>query len=268
MITGHTRVYAVIGRPVAHSGSPALHNLWFVRHGIDAVYVALDVPPERGGGTLAAALRTLGLAGANLTIPHKTAIVPHLDDLDDAARAIGAANTVVRDGDRLRGFNTDAAGFTTSFEAESGRSLSGARALVLGAGGAGRAVAFGVARAGAARVWLANRTLDVAERAAAPLGDAVRAVPLADASRLLPDVDVVVNALSGPGADAARHLDVDRLPPDATWADLNYWMPDPPARDACRKTGRLFLDGGGMLRAQAALAFEHFTGVWPEPLPE
>lgn len=269
MITGTTRVYALVGRPVAHSLSPAIYNALFAQDGIDAVYVALDVAPEHGG-RVADAVRTLGLAGVNLTVPHKSAIVPHLDEATAAVAITGAANVVVRDGERLIGDNTDGDGFCRAFEAESGPIPLG-RAVILGAGGAARAVAAALAGRGVREIVLLSRATAVG--AAAHLGAGIPGTRFVAGSldvdafaEAASSADLVVNALPSGGRAAAGRLDVAVLPQGAVWVDLNYWDPDPPGIAACRARGLRVQEGLGMLVHQAALAYEQFTGRMPDPV--
>ena len=148
MFTGKTKNLAVIGSPIEHSLSPAMQNAAIRAAGLDFVYVALPVLPE-GLEDGVRGLLALGFRGFNVTIPHKSAIIPLLDEVDEAARAIGAVNTVVQEAGRLRGFNTDAEGFVEALLAR-GVSLAGKRAVLFGAGGAARAALYGLLRAGAA----------------------------------------------------------------------------------------------------------------------
>lgn len=255
-LSAKTSVYAVIGAPVRHSRSPSIHNRLFAIHGVDAVYVALEVSPE-AAPQLGAAIRTLGLAGCNLTLPHKLAVISALDLLTPEAQAAGAVNTVIREGARLVGHNTDAEGFVRGFEAEHGP-LAGRRVLVLGAGGAGRAVAFGCLAAGAeVRVWNRDprRAQEVVEALAAIAPGRIVIAP-ADCTR---SGEVIVNATSASAAwDVLAHA-----PPSAedVWVDLNYWQPPSPVFLAARSAGLATQDGLPMLAWQATLAFERFTGV-------
>lgn len=267
MITGRTRVFGLVGHPVHHSLSPAMHNELFRRAGVDAVYVAFEVPPA-GAPDVGRAVRTLGLAGVNLTVPFKEAILPDLDDLAPAARLAGAVNVVLRRDGRLEGHNTDGLGYVYALREELGVDPAGRGAAVLGAGGTGRAVAAALAEAGAATVHLYNRTLPRAEAAAVALssrfpGTRFGAAPLTRAafSRAADVYDLVVNCTSGEGAPAVAALDVGGLRPGAVWTDANYWMADPPQLAACARRGVRIQRGIGMLIHQGALSFELFTGV-------
>jgi shikimate dehydrogenase len=240
VITGHTRVLAVIGHPVAHSLSPALHNAWLQAAGIDAVYVALD-----NTSTDPATLVRAGLWGANITIPLKTRCTP--DRLTTDAEATGAVNTLFWDGDTLVGDNTDVGGFRTSTEATIGP-LSGRSCVVIGSGGAARAVVRGLQQAGAS-VRLTSRS---------PIEIGVDWQPLTSGATR--DADVVVNTLPAAGRQA---VEAQPLPRSGAWIDLNYWDPKPPRREAVLDAGLQWVDGHGMLRAQAALSFKRWTGCSP-----
>ncbi|TNE91464.1 MAG: shikimate dehydrogenase [Deltaproteobacteria bacterium] len=258
-ITGHTQVFALLGSPVAHSQSPAMHNRWFAELGLDAVYVALEVPP---GTPLAPLLGSL--AGANLTIPHKLAVVPLLDEAGDDVVATGAANAVVRRDGRLIGRNTDVEGFGRGVD-ELALSLEGGTAIVLGAGGAGRAVVLALARRGVACIYWLNRSPSRVEEAIAELDLDVELIPgdFAAYERVAGEATLVVNATSGPAATAVEALDVRLLPKSAGWVDLNYWMAEPPNLAAAEARGLRTQRGDRMLWHQGALAFELFTGQSP-----
>lgn len=265
IIGGATRVYALLGSPVAHSRSPAIYNALFGHDGLDAVYVAFEVPPERGGG-LAAAIRTLGLAGANLTVPHKATILPDLDVRDPAVEAAGAANVVVARDGALHGYNTDGEGFCRAVEEAFG-AVPAAPAIVLGAGGAGRAVAAALAGRGVPEVRLLSRTERTVRRARDRLaahhpGTRWQAAALTGEAfaAAAGDAGLVVNATPGAARALVGSLPVGALPPDAIWVDLNYWDPDPPALAACRMRGLRTQEGLDMLIHQAALAYTLFTG--------
>ena len=267
LVTGRTRVFGLVGHPVHHSLSPAMHNELFRRQGIDAVYACFDVPPGRAGD-VAAAIRTLGLAGCNLTVPFKERVVPGLDVLSLEATLAGAVNVVVRAPDgALRGHNTDGAGYLAALRKELGESVEGADVAVLGSGGTGRAVAAALAAAGAAAVTLYNRTQARAEQAAIDIGPRFPATRV-DAAPLEPGAwraraeghRFVVNCTAGPGAAAVSALDVAPLPAGAVWTDANYWMADPPQLAACARRGLRIQRGVGMLIHQGALSFALFTG--------
>jgi len=251
----------VIGDPVAHSLSPAIHNAAFEATGVDGVFVALPVRPD----DLAAAVdgvRALDLLGLSVTMPHKAAVQAHLDDVRHEAAALDAVNCVLRDGDRLVGANTDGAGFVDALTAAS-VDLVGTRVLVLGAGGAARAVIHALAAEDTAAIGVANRSPERAQ-AAVLLGG--RDARIADPSEA-PDYDVIVNATSvGMGvdpADAELPLPADALRSGHVVVDLVYEPVETGLLAAARSVGARAVDGVGMLVHQAAHAFHLWTGVDP-----
>jgi shikimate dehydrogenase len=233
-----------------------MHNAAFADLELDWIYVACEVAPDAAAAAFAGA-RALGFGGLSVTIPHKAAALAAVDEMSDAARAIGAVNTVVPVGDgRLRGENTDGAGFLASL-ADEGFDPAGRRCAVVGAGGAARAVVHALAGAGAAEVVVVNRTATRAEDVAALAGPAGRVGTAAD----LAGVDLVVNAtpLGLPGSDALP-FDPDLVGSGQLVADL---IPNPavtPLMRAAGERGARVAGGLGMLVHQGALAFELWTG--------
>ena len=254
--TATTRVAAVIGSPVSHSRSPAIHNAAFAALGLDWVYVAFEVAPGRGADAVAA-VRALALAGLSVTMPHKLDVAAAVDELSPAAAALGAVNTVVPlpDG-RVAGHNTDGDGFVDSLRA-GGVDPVGMHVVLLGAGGAARAVAVALAAAGAREVTVVNRT---AERAGevARLAGAVGSVGTpADVAR----ADLVVNATSvGMGGDTTLAVDPSLLSARQVVADLVYHPLDTPLLVAAREAGATTVEGLGMLVHQAARQLTLWTG--------
>ena len=263
MITGATTVAAVIGSPVRHSLSPALHNAAFAAAGVDWTYVAFDVAAGEAVRALDA-MRALGLGGLSVTMPHKEQVAGEVDELDPAAAALHSVNTVVRLADgRLRGHSTDGAGFVSSL-LEAGVAVAGAPVAVVGAGAAARAVVDALARAGAAEVAVVNRSSDKAEVAAALAGDVGRVGTGADVRRAA----IVVNGTSvGMGAGpAAGELPFapDVLHAGQVVADLVYPPLETGLLAAARAAGATCVDALGMLVYQAALQQELWLGVRPD----
>lgn len=258
-VSGATRVGAVIGDPVAHSLSPIIHNAAFAATGFDGVFVALPVRPAELGAAIAG-VRALDLLGLSVTMPHKAVVISHLDAVRPEAAALDAVNCVVRDGDRLVGTNTDGAGFVDALTAAS-VDLGRSRVLVLGAGGAARAVIRALADVGVTDIGVANRTTDKAEAAVLLGGRGARVVEAGDA----PDYDVVVNATSvGMGVtaeDGVLPLPADRLRDGQVVVDLVYDPVDTGLLLAARSAGARTVDGVGMLVHQAAHAFTLWTGL-------
>ena len=258
MITGATRVAAVIGDPVRHSLSPVLHNAAYRELGIDWVYAAFEVPD---GATKHAldAMRTLGLIGLSVTMPHKTAAAAACDELTPDAEALGSANTVTPLGDgRLSGDSTDGPGFLRGLR-EAGHDVRGATALVLGAGGAARAVAHALGAAGARVTVCARR--DDAARVAAGLGHG-ETVAWDERAAAAAAATVVVNATPvGMGeGDGDVPLPVEGLHRGQVVADLVYHPLETALLAGARERGADVVDGLGMLVHQAALQVERWTG--------
>jgi shikimate dehydrogenase len=262
-VSGATTVAAVIGSPVRHSRSPAIVNAAFAAAGLDWVFAAFEVAPGRGADAVAA-MRTLGLGGLSVTMPHKADVIAALDRLSPDAEALGAVNCIARDGHELVGHNTDGPGLVRSL-ADAGAGVAGRRCAVLGAGGAARAVIRALAGAGAAEVAVVNRTPERAEAAAALAGAVGRVAP-ADA---VADADMVVNATSvgmGAAEGDAGPLPVaaELLGPGQVVVDLVYLPLRTPLLAAAAARGAHPVDGLGMLVHQAAIAVEHWTGVAPD----
>jgi len=269
-LTGRTRVVGVIGWPIAHSVSPAMYNAAFRTLGMDWCYVPFPVRPERVPEAVAGA-RALGLRGINATVPHKQALVPLVDALTPAARAIGAVNTVVYDPERTLGHNTDAAGFLRSLR-EAGLAPEQCTALVLGAGGAARAVVYALVDLGA-RVTILNRTPERAENLAqqmAPVrtGAHLEAGPLEREAlrRAAIDADLVVNTTSlgmWPEVDASPWPYDLPFPQHALLFDLIYNPRRTRLMAHAAAYGATAVGGLRMLVHQGAEAFELWTGISP-----
>lgn len=258
MITGRTRVAAVIGDPITHSLSPELHNAAFAAAGLDWVYVAWPVAAGRGAAAVDA-MRISGLAGMSVTMPHKDAVVDAVDERSAAVAALGAANCLVRlDGGRIRAENTDGAGFLAGLRDDAGADVDDRRVGIVGAGGAARAVAQACGAAGASEVVVVNRTAARAAACAALAGPVGRVGDVAD----LAAVDIVVNATNlGMGDDAAMPCDPALLHGGQVVVDLIYTPLETPWLAAARAAGIEAHNGLSMLVHQAADAFTLWTGA-------
>lgn len=262
-------IAGLLGWPVAHSRSPVIHNHWLAQHDIPGRYVLFPVPPEK----LAAAVRgiaTLGLRGCNVTTPHKQAIFPLLDRVDELAQRIGAVNTVVveRDGS-LTGFNNDGNGFIQSLKDvdPKWRPDSGPIA-VLGAGGAARAVVASLAAQGAKEIRLTNRTLEKAKEIADAVGPAVKVLPWDQREEGLDGVALLANTTSlGMAGKPPLEISLARLPRHALVGDLIYIPPETPLLAVARVRGNVTVNGLGLLLNQARPAFNAWFGVMPEITP-
>lgn len=263
-----TGVVGLIGHPVGHSKSPEMMNRAFRACGLNFVYLAFDVLPSELEAAVRG-MRALGFRGWNVTIPHKVAILEYLDEVEETAREIGAVNTVVSRDGRLIGYNTDCEGYLRSLVEETGLELAGQRVLMIGAGGAARAVAYALAGAGVESITIANRTREKAERLAESLRrktDA-RAVSLSELGRVAGDVTLLVQTTS-----VGMHPDSEAIPIDPsllhdrmTVSDLIYRPRKTLLLKEAEARGARIHGGMGMLLHQAALAFEKWMGR-PAPL--
>lgn len=252
---------AVIGDPIEHSLSPAIHNAAFTAADLDWVFVAFRVPTGSAAGAVAS-MRTLGLAGLSVTTPHKDEVALHVDRLSATAARLAAVNTVVVDGGALLGENTDGAGLLGWLGLEMGFAVEGRRCVVRGTGGAGRAVALALVDAGASAVVVVpGRRREHAEAVVAMVGSPARVGDVEECG----DADLVVNAtsLGQAGQEGALAFPVERFGPGQVVVDLNY--PGSRLADAARLQGAIAADGVGMLVHQAAAAFTLWTGA-PAPL--
>jgi shikimate dehydrogenase len=257
------RAACLIGWPAAHSRSPLIHHYWLRTLGIEGGYNIEAVPPE-GFAEFVLHLAAHGFVGANVTIPHKERALA-LSVPDARARAVGAANTLWYEGDELRSTNTDIEGFINNLDACAPGWDGVEDALVLGAGGSSRAVAFGLIERGIKRVHLANRTLERARALADQFGASVHPVAWEAIGDLLPRAGLLVNTTSlGMHGQPALEIDVGLLPSHAVVADLVYVPLETPLLAAARSRGLRTADGLGMLLHQAVRGFELWFGQRPE----
>ncbi|MBV9522499.1 MAG: shikimate dehydrogenase [Alphaproteobacteria bacterium] len=269
MLTGAAKKAGVMGWPISHSRSPLLHNFWLGQHSIDGVYVPMAVQPGELATALRA-LRVLGFAGCNLTIPHKEAALAAVETLDPDARRIGAVNTIIVTADgALEGRNTDAFGFIENLRASvRGWTARRGPAVVIGAGGAARAILVALLDDGASEIRLINRTPSRASALAEAFGPRIRPVSWARRAAALSDAALLVNATNqGMAGEAALDLPLDRLPPEAVVNDIVYAPLETPLLAAARRRGNPIVDGLGMLLHQARPGFAAWFGVEPEVTP-
>lgn len=269
-ISGKARLAGVLGWPVGHSKSPLLHNFWFERHGVDGVYVPLPVAPADLKPVMRA-LPRMGFLGCNVTLPHKATMVGLVDDLDPLAAAIGAVNTVLIDETgRTTGCNTDGPGFLAHLDATvPGWRRNVRRVVLIGGGGAARALSFTLLAAGIAELAIVNRTMERATALAAHLGESssarIETLPWAARQRALEGADLLVNTTSqGMTGEPALDLDLAALPASAIVADIVYTPLVTPLLAAAGRRGHPVVDGLGMLLHQALLGFAHWGGCRPE----
>lgn len=271
-ISGKTKLVGLFGHPVSHSLSPAMHNAAFSALNLPYAYVPFDVNPaflEEG----VRAIRALNLRGVNVTIPHKEAVIPYLDRMTPEAELIGAVNTIVNDDGVLTGHNTDGKGFVCSLEEAGAVGIKERNVLILGTGGAARAVAVALALRGAGRIVIAGRTLTKAAEITAVIGSKIcdRCASVMEINtplfeQELAQADIIVNTTPVgmyPNHDILPLINVNLCNPGAFVYDLVYNPMETSLLKASRNLGLGTLSGLGMLVWQGALAFEIWTGRKP-----
>lgn len=258
----------IFGYPIRHSISPAMHNAAFESAGIDAVYEAWETAPEDLGDGVGA-LRSKDYLGANVTVPHKQAVMEHLDDIDSLATRIGAVNTIVNQNGRLLGSNTDALGFINSLKNEAGVNVSGLNVVLIGAGGAARAAAYALSDAQAGELTIANRTVERAESLATELrktGAETVSYGISDPDFLsaCERADLIVNSTSvgmlhGP-AEGESPIPASAISPGCVVYDMVYNPSRTPLLTDAEKSGARIVGGLPMLVHQGAAAWTRWTG--------
>ncbi|WNF21795.1 shikimate dehydrogenase [Mesobacillus jeotgali] len=260
------KLFGVIGDPIAHSMSPAMHNDLFELYGIDAVYLPFHVSK----GNLEAAvkgLKALGVSGFNVTIPHKTDIIPYLDKVDPLARAIGAVNTVKNENGLLVGYNTDGPGFVKGLESMAA-DLASRSALIIGAGGAARAIYFSMAQAGIEKIDIYNRTTDKAEElvSSCPYKVESKVIGRVAAEKSLAYYQLVIQTTSIGMVPDTENLPLlpENLTQNSIVSDIIYNPLQTKFLKEAAKRGAAVQNGVGMFVFQGALAFEIWTGIFPD----
>jgi len=261
------KIYGVMGDPIAHSMSPDIHNDAFEKENIEAVYHHFHVTKE-GLNDAVKGMKALGIEGFNITIPHKTSIIPFLDEVDELALAIGAVNTVVNKNGRFIGYNTDGKGFFKSLCDEISGDIKAKKTLVIGAGGAARAIYFTLVKEGVKQVDIANRTKERAAQLVSdcPYDKVSKAFSIIEAEESLSQYDLIIQTTSSGMSPELDHspLKVDQLKTGAIVSDIIY---NPLQTKLLREAGgkgAITQNGLGMFINQAALAFEIWTGIMPD----
>lgn len=254
----------VIGHPIAHSKSPLIHQSWIAEHGLDASYEAIDVAPD-DLAAFVARLRDGAFVGGNVTIPHKEEVMGLIEEIDPLAAKIGAVNTLVVDNGTISGSNTDYVGFLANLDAASpGWDKGLESALVIGAGGASRAILAGLIDRGVPRIDLINRTLERAEALAAEFGPTIVPGALHDMASRMEGSGLLVNTSSvGMKGTRFEGLELSRLAPGAVVTDIVYTPLITPLLAQARAEGFAIVDGLGMLLYQAVPGFKAWFGVEP-----
>lgn len=255
----------IIGWPVKHSRSPLIHGYWLAKYGIDGSYTMVEVAPNELSRFISEGMAARGFAGCNITVPHKVDVLRYVDDVSDAARAIGAVNTLWFEGGRLRADNTDVTGFMTHLDVSAPLWRRVDRpALVLGAGGGARGIVYGLLSAGFGRVLVCNRTRGRADEIAEAFGTRVIAVDWDEQERFGRDAALLVNTTTlGMDGHGELAFDVSVLPKDCVVSDIVYVPLETGLLAAARARGLVVVDGLGMLLHQAVPGFERWFGVRP-----
>lgn len=271
-ITGHTRLLALIGSPVGHSGSPQMYNYSFERLGIDYAYVAFDIKINQVKDAIAA-MRTFQMRGCNVTMPCKTEVVKYMDELSPAARIIGAVNTIVNDDGRLTGYITDGEGFVNNLK-DQGISVSGKKITIAGGGGAATAIQVQCALDGAREISIFNirdeffaRTLETAEKIKREVpGCAVNVYDIADTAKMTEEIassDIFANATivgMKPMENESVVKDLSAFHPGLVVADAVYDPQETRLLREAKEAGCTCIGGKGMLLWQGVAAFKLYTG--------
>jgi shikimate dehydrogenase len=266
LISGSTRILGVIGHPVAHTASPAMHNAAIAALGLDYAYMAFHVEPECLHEAIAG-MRALEIAGLNVTVPHKQEVMQCVDEVSKEAVVIGAVNTIANRDGRLVGYNTDAFGFIESLKRDGGMETLPAQVALLGAGGAARAILYALLeRPEVERVLLLNRTVAKAEALAADLdqNDTVEVGSMADSG--IADAGLVINSTSvgmHPNEGESPLVDASLLHADMLVADIVYKPQKTRLMEEAEAVGAKSINGLGMLAWQGARSFEIWTGIMP-----
>ncbi|MGG0788171.1 shikimate dehydrogenase [Peribacillus simplex] len=261
------KIYGVMGDPIAHSMSPDIHNDAFEKENIEAVYHHFHVTKEDLNDAVKG-MKALGIEGFNITIPHKTSIIPFLDEVDELALAIGAVNTVVNKNGRFIGYNTDGKGFFKSLCDEISGDIKAKKTLVIGAGGAARAIYFTLVKEGVKQVDIANRTKERAAQLVSdcPYDKVSKAFSIIEAEESLSQYDLIIQTTSSGMSPELDHspLKVDQLKTGAIVSDIIYNPLQTKLLREAGEKGAKTQNGLGMFINQAALAFEIWTGIMPD----
>lgn len=265
VINSDTVLYGVIGQPIKQSKSPIMQNRAFAEHHINANYLAFQIAPEQLAQFVQGA-RAMGMGGFNVTIPHKLAIMDHLDEIDEDAKALGAVNTVVNRNGRLIGYNTDGIGYVRSLKDEAIADITGKNIVVIGAGGASRGIIHALLKEKPAQIIVANRTVDKAyqlvESLSCPSGTLLKGIALHDVNSVLSEAHIIINTTS-----IGMYPQVDEMPIDLTpvqagtvVSDLIYNPLETKFVQEAKAKGCIGHGGLGMFINQGAYAFEYWTG--------
>lgn len=269
MISGKTQLYGVIGNPIDHSLSPMIHNYWFQKYKIDAVYIPLSFEKTKLQETFKS-LINLNLKGINVTIPFKIDVMSYLDELDDTAIFCGAVNTIKISENKVTGYNTDVFGFLENLkQSVPDIILSNSNALVLGAGGASKAICYGLAKNGIKKLYITNRDINKANKLSDELKIPSAVIPWLNRNDILSEIDLLINTTPlGMNNHPKLDMDMNLIQNTSVVYDLIYNPMDTDLLIAAKKKGCKTINGLGMLLYQAQKAFKHWLDIEPEVTDE
>nr|WP_106780047.1 shikimate dehydrogenase [Lysinibacillus timonensis] len=257
--------FAVIGDPIAQSKSPEMHNYWYEQNEVDATFIPIKVREEDLEKAVAS-LKLLGISGFCVTIPHKSSIIPYLDEIDESAKQMGAVNVVVRlQNGNLKGFNTDGDGFVRSLEGKIGEEHRDCSVLIIGAGGAARGIAFALKKYGYSNIFVTNRTVSKAQEIIDALGTG-EVITNDEASTKLDQFKILIQATSAGMVYGTVDLPfaIEKMSPDAVAADIVYNPIMTPFLQHAKSIGATVVTGVGMFVHQGAIAYEHWLDEYPD----
>lgn len=265
-IDGNTKLLGIFGYPVKHTLSPVMQNAAIAESGLNYVYVPFEVRPEELEFAVKS-IRALGMAGVNVTVPHKENVIPFLDEVTEEATVIGSVNTIENRDGRLIGHNTDSRGYIRSLREDAGFEPKGKKVLIIGAGGAARGIVAGLSMEGVSKVIIANRTVEKAENLADEFGNkfgtaSFNATSLSSLKdpQLLSTIDLIINTTSAGLDGSTPEVDFSLTPGHILVSDIVYKPPVTPFMKNAEATGRKTIGGLGMLIYQGAISFEIWTG--------
>ena len=255
----------VIGNPVKHSRSPQIHQYWLKHYGLDGSYELAELAPDQLAGFIEK-LRHTENAGANVTLPYKTDVIDFLDATDEAARSVGAVNTIYKQDGKLLGTNTDIYGFLTHLSLSAPDWLENTKSvMIIGAGGAARAILSAMKTSGVGNIYIANRTISRAQNLADEIHPSARPVEMSKVQDILPSIDLVINTTSlGMTGQPPLQLDLSFVPDHAVVVDIVYTPLKTRLLLEAENHGLVAVDGLGMLLHQAVRGFELWFGTRPE----
>ena len=263
-MTGDPIKAGVIGWPIHHSRSPIIHNYWLKAQSINGSYETIAVSPGEADAFFKS-FKTSGLVGFNITLPHKEAVIAHLDYVDEAATAIGAVNTVWLEDGKMCGSNSDWIGFSDNLDhLAEGWDQQNEHALILGAGGAARGVIYALIKRGFKNITVANRTLSRAEELAQHFGSTVKAIELQKADQLIESSTLIINTTSlGMDKNPPLPLTLEGIRSNCLVTDIVYTPLETPLIRLAKSKGNQTVDGLGMLLHQAKMGSKHWFGGEP-----